>query len=591
MTFKAIFCSDGAPVDIEQEVVLQGGASRPQVRLLGRYSQAALLVSPDDNFAEDSVGPVSINGCDWLVGRIRLDRRADLLAALSLPAKLGSADFTDQMLCLKAYERWGEGFLDHLYGDFCFVIWSDAEQAMICARDQLGGRSLFAAQIGNRWLVSDAFEQVRVSSGLDDRLDPVWIADFLAFGLVVDPDRSVYAALKRVPAAHYLRLSGGLAALRKYWTLELQEPLQYSNPQRYVEEFHARLSEAVAERLPPGRVGISLSGGLDSSTLAAKAVEIAGSPSRVVAQTRVFRSLIPDDEDYFSKAVAAKLGIRHSLIAQDSLDYDPDWPNNGEVTAEPNMVIVGQAAEKRIAEDMRDEAKVWFFGEGPDNALTFEWRPYLRWFLTEGKWMRLLAVTIDFIRITSFREWSKAVRRISRGKRPWISPLQSALPDCINADFAKENEIELRSEARNNHPWRPAAFASFTSSIWQQYFEEFEPTLTNTPIEWRHPYLDLRVLEFLLAVPPIPWAKRKHLMRRAMRGILPDEVLRRDKTPLREDPFAVLLRRHPLPKLPQSSPVARFVDLSKVSAAEAGSFDVTLRISVLDHWMRQRGYA
>ncbi len=73
---------------------------------------------------------------------------------------------------------------------------------------------------------------------------------------------------------------------------------------------------------------------------------------------------------------------------------------------------------------------------------------------------------------------------------------------------------------------------------------------------WRHPYLDLRVIGFLLSVPPVPWAREKLLMREAMRGRLPDAVLARRKTPLVGAPLADLVATHGLPTLsdPHSLP-------------------------------------
>ncbi len=109
-------------------------------------------------------------------------------------------------------------------------------------------------------------------------------------------------------------------------------------------------------------------------------------------------------------------------------------------------------------------------------------------------------------------------------------------------------------------PWHPAAFASFTSPIWQSYFDgrAFEGSLGG--FEWRYPYLDLRVLEFMLSVPPVPWGWKKRLVREAMRGRLPAEVLARKKTPLDCYPEVATMRELGLPVLPGAHDVDRYVD-------------------------------
>jgi asparagine synthase (glutamine-hydrolysing) len=83
----------------------------------------------------------------------------------------------------------------------------------------------------------------------------------------------------------------------------------------YIEQFHELTALAIQDRLPPGQglLGVSMSGGLDSSTLAAKAVAAVGDASRVIADTRYFDHLIPDDERRLSSLVASRLGIRLTL--------------------------------------------------------------------------------------------------------------------------------------------------------------------------------------------------------------------------------------------------------------------------------------
>ena len=70
----------------------------------------------------------------------------------------------------------------------------------------------------------------------------------------------------------------------------------------------------------------------------------------------------------------------------------------------------------------------------------------------------------------------------------------------------------------------------------QSYLEGYDPAISGTYLDRRHPFLDLRVLIFMLRTPPIPWARRKRLIREAMQGVLPEEVLTRDKAPLVADP-------------------------------------------------------
>jgi hypothetical protein len=102
--------------------------------------------------------------------------------------------------------------------------------------------------------------------------------------------------------------------------------------------------------------------------------------------------------------------------------------------------------------------------------------------------------------------------------------------------------------------------ANLTSTLWQRYFEYYDPAISGTSLDWRHPYTDLRVLTFMLRTPPIPWGRRKRLIREAMQGILPVEVLTRDKAPLAADPRSKISWKMPHPSLWIDGTLLRFVD-------------------------------
>jgi len=110
------------------------------------------------------------------------------------------------------------------------------------------------------------------------------------------------------------------------------------------------------------------------------------------------------------------------------------------------------------------------------------------------------------------------------------------------------------------HPTRPQAYNSLSLPQWQYIFESYDAGITRMPVEVRLPYMDLRVMRYLLAVPQIPWCTDKHLLRTAFHGILPEAVRCRCKTPLMGDPVLKLWREtamalpgnfHPGPELTQ----------------------------------------
>jgi asparagine synthase (glutamine-hydrolysing) len=583
MSFLVVFNTKGAPID---PASLARNAAH--VELLGRGQQVAFVQCRDDLTlcSEDLTQRVALSCGFWLIGRLRLDAREEICSAIS---GLSGAT-SDASICLQGYARWGTQCVDHFRGDFCFAIWDEHRQRLFCVRDQIGMRPLFYAKLDDSWFVSDSLELLARDASICNDLDEYWIADFLMYGFYDDPDSTVYKRIRRVAPGHSLTVSASGGVIQRYWNLIIGDPLYYSDPRKYIDHFREVVTLAIKDRLPKARVGISMSGGLDSTTLAAYALRAIGDPSKVVAHTRYFEYLMPHEEKHFSSLVASKLGILLMLRAIDEDCYDPRWYDRGLHTPEPNRGIIRAAPEREITAEMAEEAQVWFSGHGPDNALYFEWRAYLQWLAKKRDWLSLSAAAIQYIRSKEPREWFATIANYTTHRRTSERNSSSGLPEWINGELVKELQLAERvrqasEPAKDTHPWHPRAIANFTSAIWPACLEN-----SGTPLSRRYPYLDLRVLSFLLSVPTIPWARRKRLMRNAMRGLLPNEVLSRDKAPLRRDPEAVLLQKHGLPPLPLDGPILRYIDPTKVPKTPPNEKKIfsLLNAYALDYWLKSR---
>jgi asparagine synthase (glutamine-hydrolysing) len=119
--------------------------------------------------------------------------------------------------------------------------------------------------------------------------------------------------------------------------------------------------------------------------------------------------------------------------------------------------------------------------------------------------------------------------------------MSSIFPSWINEDFAKKlNLVDRWKQSIAEHPvaheTRPHVFRNLHTPDWNALFARFDAGVTRLPLEVRHPLTDLRLVDYLLALPIIPWLIDKHILRESMRGILPEVVRRRQKTPLAGDP-------------------------------------------------------
>jgi asparagine synthase (glutamine-hydrolysing) len=102
---------------------------------------------------------------------------------------------------------------------------------------------------------------------------------------------------------------------------------------------------------------------------------------------------------------------------------------------------------------------------------------------------------------------------------------------------------------------RPGAYELTTAPFWTTQFEFYDPGVTRVPVEVRHPFFDLRILNFLLGLPALPLCSDKELLRRAALGVLPDKVRLRRKSPMPADPLLALLQK------PESSWVDAFAPI------------------------------
>jgi asparagine synthase (glutamine-hydrolysing) len=176
-----------------------------------------------------------------------------------------------------------------------------------------------------------------------------------------------------------------------------------------------------------------------------------------------------------------------------------------------------------------------------------------------------------------------------------IDPL-TEFPSWLDPQFVEEQNLrgrwlEIQKSSEQVHPLHPIAFAGLSSGFWASAFESEDAGWTGVPVELRAPLLDQRLLRFLLRVPPVPWCMEKMLLREAMRGVLPEEVRARPKTPLRGD-----LIKHSMDSkkwsqlpLPQPPELQRFVNWERLGTTLASAAGSTLRVGLrpvsLCYWL------
>ncbi len=577
--FAGVVSLDGAPAD---------------ARLLERMAERLAFRGPDGTHITTKPGagfcftflrtgpapqcpsqPCSLDGRVWLLGDVRLDGRDDLRRKLQQQGDEIDGDVTDEELLLRAWRRGSEDGLADLIGDYSFALWDGEARELRCARDLMGARPFFYAQAGNRIYFSNTLEAIRSATDISSALDHHFIGDFLLEGWNSEGSRTAFRDVSRLPTGHVLRYSRAGLEVRRFTSLPIEEPLRLKREQEYIEQFRALLEQAVAERLPAGRAAIFMSGGLDSTTAAGFAVRSASSrglPLSLRAYSVDYKPLFDDEEGRFASIAARYLAIPIEVQAAAAcLPYagwdDDSLPLASEPFHEPFRLLYIEQ-NRRLAE----HAHVVFNGYGGDGVLTGQAWPYLADLLRSGRFATAIKAFCGYFlengRVLPLRggfrsKWRKWIRR---------SDAMAEYPRWLAPEFEKqvclrERWRELQEPPQKSHPWYPTAFTALDSAYWASLLESEDAARTAAPVEARAPLLDVRVQRFLLRVPPVPLCIDKELLRRAARGLLPEEILSRPKAPLVGDPLALQIEKHlwSTPRLAQScAAIGTFVDWRKL---------------------------
>lgn len=570
-------------------------------RQLGRCGLGHALLQT----GHDVLGPNTLDGRVWITADARLDARGALCATLRSTSPEVSATRPDAELLLLAYRRWGERLVEHVTGDFAFAIWDAGEQRLLCARDQLGVVPLHYAWAGSSLLISTTLEPLVTHPAIRDSLDEQAIADFLAFGHYTDPSATAFTAIRQLPPAHMLTWVDGEIRVRRYWRAREWEPLtRFARIEDGAERLRDLLDTAVADRLTTSRASAQLSGGMDSTSVAASAIRTLQARNAPAGALRAFTGVVGggsgDREGDFARLVADQLGIPMDLVdASTRTSADPfDAPQLR--TPEPTPYQFSDYLLQYVLVPAR-HAPVALSGHGGDVLFLCPPWYWLEW-LVRGRPGRVARAFAERVRLCGGRP-RPHVRTILHWARHGYA-MQARLPPWLRADFVARTGVADRRRERMPRPFgmraRDVDARALTfDPMWAALFRLAHPAFTREPVRFRHPFADLRLIEFARSLPPEPWLVDKRILREAAQPRLPEAVLQRPKTLLVRTPPPGA-SEHALKRLAEmvtrSSELRRFVDtdlLAREVAASAGDADPfgiwrRERALGLAHWLWHR---
>lgn len=483
----------------------------------------ALAGSAADDVLPD--GAVRDAAGDWVAGDVRLSDRDALARELGV-----SVDSTDLTLALAAVARFGVDAPARLHGEYAFVAWHAGERQLFAARDGLGLRLLYVAVTADRVAFSGDPSELGAVQGVDGALNPGALAAFLTESMDADLTRTMFRGVTAIPAGHTWLLGARSAQprLQRHWFFPLPAVGRPRDARELPRRFSFLLDEAVRDRVRGPRASILLSGGLDSSLIAAS-VRRTRPDVALRGFTATFEPLVGASELPWAQRVGAALGIEveevpsatASALAHLAASRFPSPLD------EPTWLewLHGVQAASRWSNTV-------LYGEDGD---ALQLPATLREMLRVERWPALAAALLSFTvrqrrlphlgtglkaRLIGGRHGGPAAPRL-----PWLAEIAYRASEPAPT-MAFETLVEPRSRASTQR--------RLTSPLVQQWACIFASPWTQSRAAFTFPLLDDRLLEFALSIPSVPWCHGKQLMRSAavLDGQLPAEVIWRPKTPL-----------------------------------------------------------
>lgn len=538
-----IFNFDGAPVDVEQLLTLSDSLSThgPDGNSMFRVANAgfcfsALHTTRESRFEKQPL--VTPHG-DVLVMDGILFNRQELIEYLHIGP---DEDRTDAAIVSVGLQRHGTGFVSKIIGDFAIIHYDRRTNSLLLARDSFGIRPLFYFQHGNQLCVaSDLSALIRLSKKSPE-LDHEYVSTYLVNIPAVN--QTPYRDFYPVEPGHMLVACDGRLTSTRFWHPESIKDIVYKTDADYEDHCRELMVEGVRQclRTDDRPIWASLSGGLDSSTVACLAAQLIENGQAEAKQLQTYSLVFDDarsaDERQFIRAVEQTIGKAGFHLHDDSNWMAIPSPNESFLRVPSPWLCVPCRLDRLRDEMVADNGRVLLNGLGGDQNF---------WNMPIPS-PQLTSLLVSF----NFRALHRGVRVWSRTfKKPYLHTLGKMtllpfMPDNVKARFQLKLLVPEwldKTFARSMHlrertlpPRDPYGFDHPGKRIQSGVFQQLIRLIAGGAyterdgIELRSPLLYRPLVEFCFAIPfeqKLRPNEIRSLMRRALRNDLPEKVLYR----------------------------------------------------------------
>jgi asparagine synthase (glutamine-hydrolysing) len=451
----------------------------------------------------------------------------------------------DGEVILEGYRTWGDRVLDKLRGMFAFAIWDRERERLFAARDHLGVKPLYYFRNGEILAFASEMKALREHPAAPERnVDLEAVGLYLQCQFIPSP-RTIWQGISKLPAAHALSFEGDRLEVWRYWSPDFKAKLDLDEANA-AEQTEAALREAIMGMLVADvRLGAFLSGGLDSSLVAALMTELRGGP--IETFNLGFANTSAASEHREAERVARHLGSRHHCLMIEPQQALERFDDLAEIYDEP---LADTAALPTLALSAlaRRHVTVVLTGEGADELFSgyrnyhtrmreeYQWTRWLGSPFSPVRWLvPLLPMKARANRVLSAAAVPLAQRHVTIPKLLHEAELAGAstkafasrLAECLSAIAGRHFEECNSADYHDRIMW-------VDTRLWlpDDLLTKVDRATMAHSLEARVPYLDHRFVEFAARL-PCQYKQRGHerklILRRIAAKYLPPEIIHRGK--------------------------------------------------------------
>jgi asparagine synthase (glutamine-hydrolysing) len=457
---------------------------------------------------------------------------------------------SDMEVVVHGYEMWGDDVAAHLNGQFAFALWDSRRKRVLVARDRAGEKPLYYHEGPRNIVFASEIKALIVRDDVPRELDPEGLDLFLTYEFIIAP-HTIFRGIRKLPPAHLMTIEeGGKVGTRRYWDVP-RDVERDKSEEEWVEELRETFARAVeAQMMSDVPLGAFLSGGIDSSSVVAYMSRASDRPIKTFSISFKEGSY---DESSYSREVSRVFRTEHReeriepkvVDLFDKLIVHLDEPF-ADVSLFPTYMVSGVAVQ---------DVKVVLSGDGGDELFAgYDWYVADRICRILDRFPGRKALKVLSALSDAVPPSEKKKGLINKAKRFLTGATGS--PDLehyrwlwhLNPEGKQKLYTEdFRKGIAAFDPGLPVVealdgldgdllnrqlYADFKIFLADDILVKVDRMSMTTSLEARAPFLDRHVIELAFRMPgemKLKGMVRKHILKRAMEGILPDTILKRGK--------------------------------------------------------------